>query len=259
MNYFQEIIIELQNAGCAYMMENLDLNQLSAQIRNNPSNNGVIVTCEEAVKSFKPSIEIDKSNSIYYEKLFNIYNLLIEKIVAMMCLDGQLDPEKIINFLSMMKNTVCNTTNNIPPTSIENSLYFKYSKYEKNGREIMNYFQEIITELQNAVCAYMMANFDLEEFKIEVRNDFDGKVITCEEAVKMLKGYMELPETSDSIHFEKTLNLVNLLIEKIIAMSCLNGQIDPNKIINLVVMMKNTLCESSEASLLTVAETQTST
>ena len=242
MNYFQEIITELQNEGCAHAMAIFDLEKFSIEIRKNYSNR--VMSCEEAIAELKVAFIIP--DNVYYVKTQNTINLLIEKIVAAMCLNGNLNAEKVINLVVMMKNTVCNNDYyNINYYDInnnnKNSLFLKYSKYNKDSQEIMNYFQEIITELQNEGCAHAMAIFDLEKFSSELRKS--GEVLTCEEAIKDLKDILIIP---DNIYYVRTQTRINLLIEKIVDAMCLDGKMDVEKIINLVLMMKNTVCYMNE-------------
>ena len=202
------------------------------------------MSCEEAIAELKVAFIIP--DNVYYVKTQNTINLLIEKIVAAMCLNGNLNAEKVINLVVMMKNTVCNNDYyNINYYDInnnnKNSLFLKYSKYNKDSQEIMNYFQEIITELQNEGCAHAMAIFDLEKFSSELRKS--GEVLTCEEAIKDLKDILIIP---DNIYYVRTQTRINLLIEKIVDAMCLDGKMDVEKIINLVLMMKNTVCYMNE-------------
>lgn len=86
-----------------------------------------------------------------------------------------------------------------------------------------------------------MATFDLEKFSKDIRLIYKENGVTCIEAKQMLKG-MIIADTSDNIYYGKTIKLVEILIEKIVDMTCLNGEIDVDKIINLMLIMKNTLC-----------------
>lgn len=143
------------------------------------------------------------------------------------------------NIKQLTTPTTTNPTKTQP--NINDTLFLKFSKYNKDGEEIFNYLQEIITEFQKEGCAHIMATFDLEKFSKDIRQIYKENGVTCIEAKQMLKD-MIIADTSDNIYYGKTIKLVEILIEKIVDMTCLNGEIDVDKIINLMLIMKNTLC-----------------